>query len=157
MSDKTMSGMRPADQLYAGIQLTRPLLRNITARVEHDLQGTGITVGQRAILEVLLALDHATAPQITAHLDVTRQFVGRELKSLVDEGKLETEDNPAHRASKFYRLTERSRAQILSIRRREMQEIDAFAQGVTEKEIRGFYKILAALNAEFSETPKEKQ
>ncbi|WP_417264375.1 MarR family winged helix-turn-helix transcriptional regulator [Celeribacter sp.] len=149
--------MRPADQLYAGIQLTRPLLRNITARVEHDLQGTGITVGQRAILEVLLALDHATAPQITAHLDVTRQFVGRELKSLVAEGKLETEENLAHRASKFYRLTERSRAQILSIRRRETQEIDAFAQGFTEEEIRGFYKTLTALNVAFKETPKEKQ
>ncbi|ATG46280.1 MarR family transcriptional regulator [Celeribacter ethanolicus] len=146
-----MTEMSLADQLYAGIQLTRPLLRNITARVEHDLAGTGITVGQRAILEALLALGEATAPQITAHLDVTRQFVGREIKILHDEGKLLRVDNPRHRASKLYRLSEEARAIIAAIRAREAREIAAFSKGFTSEEIRGFYKILSTLNREFSQ------
>lgn len=150
MSDQIRTDMSLPEQLYAGITLTRPLLRNITARVEQDLQGTGITVGQRAILEALLALGQATAPEITDALDVTRQFVGRELKAMLEDGKVETVENPRHRASKYYRLTAEARAAIDAIRVREMAEIAAFSKGFTAEEIGGFYKILTTLNREFA-------
>ncbi len=62
------------DLLYQGIQTTRPLLRHITAAVEKKLEGTGVTVGQRAVLEVLLNNPEQTAPEITATLQLKRQF-----------------------------------------------------------------------------------
>ena len=145
-----MPQMSLTDQLYTGITLTRPLLRHITARVERDLAGTGVSVGQRALLEALLHLEQATAPMITEHLDVTRQFVGREIKTLLQQGMVETVENPRHRASNFYRLSDEARAIIAAIRTREMREIAEFAKGFTEAEIRGFYKILSTLTAEFS-------
>ncbi|PTQ69237.1 MarR family winged helix-turn-helix transcriptional regulator [Celeribacter persicus] len=146
-----MTAISLTDQLYAGIQLTRPLLRNITARVEYDLAGTGITVGQRAILEALLSMGEASAPQITAHLDVSRQFVGREIKALHEDGKLERVENPRHRASKRYRLSQEARAIITAIRSREACEIAAFSKRFSAEEIQGFYKILSTLNREFSQ------
>ncbi|WP_109310926.1 MarR family transcriptional regulator [Ruegeria sp. AU67] len=77
--------MSPAEMLFAGIQLTRPLLRYIKTRVEAGLDGTGVSVGERAILEVLLSAQQATAPELTQIMQVKRQLVGRLLKDLVDE------------------------------------------------------------------------
>ncbi len=140
----------PAEDLYAGIQLTRPLLRNITARVEADLAGTGISVGQRAILEALLVLGPATAPALTEALQVSRQFVGRELKAMLGAGLVATEPNPAHRSAHLYVLTEASRRTIKAIRAREMAEIAGFAARFAPEEIAAFRRVQAALNAAFS-------
>ncbi len=152
MSDDDLS---PPEKLYAGIQMTRPLLRNITARVEADLTGTGVSVGQRAILEVLLALGPATAPEITKKMDVTRQFVGRELKELLASGLVKAKENPNHRTSKFYGLTPESRAIIHAIRKRESATIASFSEQFSEEEIAAFYKVLSALNAEMSKQNPE--
>lgn len=142
-----------ADKLYAGVQLTRPLLRNITARVEADLAGTGISIGQRAILELLLATDQATAPEITATLELKRQFVARELHALSEKGMIVSVDNPRHRRSVYYRLTEESRARISEVRRREMVQFAAFANRFSAEEIDAFLRIQAALNQAFSRAP----
>ncbi len=135
----------PAEQLYAGIQITRPLLRVITERVERDLTGSGISVGQRAILEALLAVGKATAPQLTEMLDVTRQFVGREVKDLLAAGHLETEANPKHRTSVYYLLTAESRQKIESIRASETKTIQAFLMTFTDAEVDAYYRIQKAL------------
>lgn len=140
----------PGELLYAGVQLTRPLLRNITTRVEADLAGTGISVGQRAILEALRELGQATAPQITGRLDVKRQFVGREIKALLERGFVEAVANPDHRASRFYRLTPTSTRIIDGIRTREKEQFDAFASRFTSEEIAAYCKIQSALNREMS-------
>lgn len=149
MSDRIVSS---AEKLYAGVQLTRPLLRNITARVEADLTGTGVSVGQRAILEVLLLTEKATAPEITSMLQVKRQFVARELKELVQNGRVTTTPNPRHRRSVYYRLTEDSRKTISDIRRREMEQFSEFASRFGPEEIDAYLKIQQALNDELSKT-----
>ncbi len=95
------------EKLYVGVQLVRPLLRNITTCVEADLKGTGISVGQRAILEVLLLKEKATAPEITRDLQLKRQFVARELKALQANGMVETDNNPHHKKSNLYLLSQK--------------------------------------------------
>lgn len=139
-----------AEKLYAGVQLTRPLLRNITARVEADLVGTGISVGQRAILEFLLTNEKATAPVITASLDLKRQFVGRELKVLSDNGMVISANNPHHRRSVYYRLSAQSRKTFAALRRREMAQFADFASKFSTEEIDAFLLIQTSLNQEFS-------
>ncbi len=148
MSEHDLS---PAEKLYAGVQLVRPLLRNITSRVEADLAGTGISVGQRAILEVLLVAEQATAPEITKILQVKRQFVARELKELTQNVMVETVENPGHRRSVFYRLSEKSRKIISEIRRRETVQFTEFANKFTPAEIDAFFRVQKALNDALSE------
>ena len=140
----------PAELLYLGMQLTRPLLRNITNRVEADLEGSGVSVGQRAVLEVLLNVGQATAPEITKLLQVKRQLVGRVLKELVEQGALTTIANPKHQTSHFYCLSPNSKKLIETIRSKEMADIDRFAERFTAEEIRAYYDIQTAINAEFS-------
>ena len=153
-----MPDLTPDEQLYAGLQMTRPLLRNITTRVEADLAGTGISVGQRAILEVLLSCEQASAPQITKQLQVARQFVGRELKALARDGLVDTQANPQHRSAFVYSLTARSRRVIEGIRAKETARIKAFSTRFTTDEIAAFYKIQSAMNEEFARpSPAAKQ
>ena len=137
----------PGALLYEGVRLVRPLLRNITKRVEADLEGTGVSVGQRAILEALLLLGRATPPQLTQALDVTRQFVARELQDLHGRGLVAQQPNPKHRTSAFYSLTPESLGLIQEIRAREQNEFARFAAQYSEEEIAAFYRIIQALNA----------
>lgn len=50
----------PVETPYFAMHLTRPLLRNITTRLETDLEGSSKSVGERAILEMLMAVQMAT-------------------------------------------------------------------------------------------------
>lgn len=133
------------ENLYAGVRLVRPLLRRITARVERDLEGTGISVGQRAILEALHETERATAPMLTDWLDMKRQFVARELAVLLEKGMVEKTANPNHARSSFYHLSPRSAELIASIRSREMRSFEEFANLFTEDDVHAFRKIMEAL------------
>ncbi len=134
--------------------MTRPLLRNITARLEADLEGTGISVGQRAIMEALLACKRATAPELTAHLQISRQLTGRLLKEMTDSGALLSAPNPRHKTSCYYLLTDESRDRIEALRKTEMDTIAGFAARFSPEEIHAFRTIQAALNEEFSKSAK---
>lgn len=140
----------PAEMLYEGIQLTRPLLRNITKRVEQDLAGTGITVGQRAIMEALLLTGPATAPDLARILDLKRQFIGRELKDMLSKGMVKAAPNPARKGALIYRLTATSAQTIRTMREKGLQEIAVFAERYTVEEIRAFLRIQKAINDEFA-------
>ena len=135
----------PAEMLYEGIQLTRPLLRAITARVEADIQELGLTVGHRAVMEVLWAGGKASAPELTTRLQVKRQLVGRWVKEMVEAGLLATEPNPNRQKSHLYDLTPDSRAKIATLRAREMEQMATFAARFTEAEIAAYQKLQRAL------------
>jgi DNA-binding MarR family transcriptional regulator len=145
----------PVALLYEGVQLVRPLLRHITKRVEADLAGTGVSVGQRAILEALLLLGRATAPQLTRVLDLKRQFVARELQDLHARGMVLQAENPAHKTSAFYSLTPESHALIAAIRAREQAAFARFAAGYSAEEIAAFHRIVTALNAGMKAGPSD--
>lgn len=132
--------------LYAGVRLVRPLLRRITARVERDLQGTDVSVGQRAILEALHETTRATAPMLTEWLDMKRQFVARELQALLKAGMVEKSANPDHARSPFYSLTPRSADLIGAVRAREETSFAKFADQFTQEEVASFRKIMEALH-----------
>lgn len=149
MSDKNLTTV---EKLYIGVQITRPLLRNITARVEADLAGTGISVGQRAILEVLLAMRKATAPQITSALQLKRQYVARELQELLATELITSSLNPRHKTSQFYQMTQSACAIILKIREQETQKFTEFSNRFSPEDIDAFYRVQMALNEEMSAT-----
>ncbi|MDG4647176.1 helix-turn-helix domain-containing protein [Roseibacterium sp. SDUM158017] len=92
----------------------------------------------RAILEALLALGPATAPEITRALDVKRQFVQREIQDLHIRGLVTQSQYPGHKTSVCYSLTPRSRALIEDIGDREQREFTRFASRYSAEEIEAF-------------------
>jgi len=137
-------------QLYDAIQLTRPLLRHITATVETTLDTTGISVGERAILEAISQLHRATAPILTDKLQLKRQFVARILAGLSTKSLIVSHPNAAHKRSPIYGLSPKGAGIIDNIRKKEMALLREFANQFSEQEIAAHHKMQHALNIWFS-------
>ncbi len=137
------------DLLYQGIQTTRPLLRHITAAVERKLEGTGVTVGQRAVLEVLLNNPEQTAPEITATLQLKRQFTQRMLKELLASGLARPLPNPAHAKAHLYALTKAGEEVITAIRAEETTLVASIVNAISAEDIEAFVRVQAQLNDVF--------
>ncbi len=135
--------------LYRGIQTTRPLLRHITAAVEKKLEGTGVTIGQRAVLEALLETPGQTAPQITRALQQKRQFTQRMLAELQAGGLVHAQPNPAHARAHLYVLTEAGMAAITAIRDEEAALVAAFVRSTPAEDIEAFARVQTRLNDVF--------
>ncbi len=132
--------------LYEGIQLTRPLLRYITSAVDVTSQKHGVSVGERAVLEVLLNSESPlTAPAITERLDLKRQFVARVLTACKTAGFVKTQANPDHVRSHFYVLTTKGRTAICAIRGAEQAILEELLQSLTADEVRAHLKVQKAL------------
>ncbi len=140
----------PADLLYESVQITRPLLRHITAAVEAGLSGTGISVGMRAVLEVLHRNGPMTVPEMTARLQLKRQFVHKMASEAATAGLLEALPNPAHRRANYFGVTARGRAAITRIRDAETQRLKQFLAHVPKGDIEAHARVQKALNLFFA-------
>lgn len=138
-------------RLYEGIQLTRPLLRYITQSVDAAAQRHGVSVGERAVLEVLHDADQPlTAPDMTIRLDLTRQFVARMLASCKKVGFVQSIDNPGHKRSCFYELTPTGQHAIDAVRGAETDVLRRLLQDINSQEVKAYVKVQKLLLAEFS-------
>ncbi len=60
--------MNHINQLYRLIWLSRPLMQNAETLVEQNLQGTGLTVRTRPVLEILVTNGPASVPELAEKL-----------------------------------------------------------------------------------------
>ncbi len=137
--------------LYEAIQMTRPLLRHITAAVDTLSSEQGISVGQRAVLEGLLKKAPQTAPQLTKSLQLKRQFVARMLAEVRAMGLVTVQNNPDHKRSVFYVLSENGDSRITEIRRRELDRVTRACKQFSEEEVRAYHDIQSFLTVWFAE------
>lgn len=139
------------EKLYRAIQLTRPLLRNIAAYVEQELGNSGVTVGQRAVLEVLHDGGAMTAPQLTERLELKRQFVARMLAETTELGLTTHQVNPDHVRAHFHTLTDHGRAAIRAIRDHEMDMLRELEGQFTVEEIDTHFRLQQSMNRWFAD------
>lgn len=139
------------EKLYRAIQLTRPLLRHISAYVEQELGDSGVTVGQRAVLEVLYTDGPMTAPQLTQKLELKRQFVARMLAEATDAGLATQQANPEHARAHFHVLTDAGHGAIARIREHEMKRLLELEALFTVEEIETHYRVQQVMNRWFAE------
>ena len=71
--------MKPG--LYELIWNTRPLLQRLERAVQRGLEGTGLTVRMRAVMEILGRDGAQTVPTLARALEIQRQYV----QIMVDE------------------------------------------------------------------------
>lgn len=76
------------ERLYKAIKLVRPIHLNVHRSIEHMLEGSGISVAERAVLE-LLCVEPLTVPEAARRLSMKRQFVLRVVVGLLEKGLLE--------------------------------------------------------------------
>jgi DNA-binding MarR family transcriptional regulator len=110
-----------AYQVLSGV---RPLYVASARAVDEALQGTGMTVPLRAVLELLLEHGPRTVPQLARDVGVTRQSVQAVVDTGAERGLVEPRDNPQHRRSRLIAVTELGRRTFADVHRRELANLD---------------------------------
>lgn len=106
-------------RLMEVFDLVGPLYRRVQRKIELDGAEHGLSVGVRAVLDLLRAHGPLTVPQMARAQSISRQFVQRMVNDAAAAGLVETVANPAHARSSLIRLTEPGRAAIEAVVARE--------------------------------------
>jgi DNA-binding MarR family transcriptional regulator len=132
--------------VYALLRCVRPLVLNSARVVEASLRPEGLTVGMRAVLEVLREGGDATVPSVGMLLDLPRQAVQRHVNDLRALGYVGSRPNAAHRRSVLVALTGRGREVIDRVTDSELRELGSLAPECTDEELRTAAKVLGSLS-----------
>jgi len=139
-----------SDELYELVRLIRPVHRRLARAVEAKLEGTGVSVGMRAVMEVLEEAGAMTVPEIGRTLFLSRQQVQLMVNALEDRQLVERRTNPAHMRSSLIALTEEGETLFGEIRARENDEMDAVSGLFSSEEVRAAQKVLCAMLDQFA-------
>ena len=141
--------------LYQAIRLVRPIHLNVARVVERQLEGTGITVPMRAVLELLVEEGPSSGPQIAARLSLKRQFVHRTISVLREAGLVERRDNELHKRSDLFVPSAAGRAAFKRIHSHELRVLAEQMNDVSDADIAAVHKVLALVDRVFSDLAKE--
>lgn len=127
-----------------------PLYRRVLRKVEQEVAADGLSVGVRAVLDLLDRAGPMTVPQMGRAQSLSRQFVQRMVNDAVNAGQVELVDNPAHQRSRLVRLTDAGRAAITAVAAREHRLLREVGGDLTTADVdtclRVLRRMLAALD-----------
>lgn len=106
------------DRLMEVFALVGPLYRRVQRRIEQDA-APDLSVGVRAVLDLLREHGPLTVPQMGRAQSLSRQFVQRMVNEAAARHLVETIPNPAHQRSSLIRLTDDGKAAISTATARE--------------------------------------
>lgn len=136
------------ERLYKAIRLIRPVHLNVSRTMEKLLQGAGISVAERAILE-LLCEKQLTVPEAARQLSMKRQFVQRTAAGLMSKGLIEKAPNPEHRRAYFCAATAAGRDLFGAIHRRELEMLHAALGDINQTEVVVALRVMMRIDAAF--------
>lgn len=142
-----------ATDLYAVIRRVRPLFRRLNDAVEGALDGTGITIPMRGVLETLHDHGPLPVPEIARRLQVQRQFVQLTVDAIERAGLVRRHANPAHRRSPLIALTEPGTAAFTALRAREDAVIARAARGLNAGDVAATLRVMDHLIDRFTPKP----
>ncbi len=143
--------MDKPSELYELIRLIRPVHRRLARAVEAYLEGAGVTVGMRAVLEVLNEGGPLSVPDIGRVLFLSRQQVQLMVNDLEVAGLVERRPNPAHKRSSLFALTDFGENRFAEIRLRETDNITALCEQFSGEDLKASQRVLCGLLDQFSE------
>lgn len=142
--------MKKSVELYEIIRLIRPVHRRLARAVEAKLEGTGVTVGMRAVMEVLEEAGPMAVPEIGRALFLARQQIQLLMNALEEQGLVERRANPAHKRSPLFALTEAGHDRFGEIRARETDEIETVCELFSDDDLRSTQRVLCTMLDHFA-------
>ena len=140
--DKPLTPDELGHRLTEVFDLVGPLYRRALRKVEQGEAVEGVSVGVRAVLDLLRQSDPMTVPQMGRILALSRQFVQRMVNDAAAQGWVEVVPNPAHQRSSLIRLTEEGRATITAVLGREHYLNRQVGGDLTDAEVRATVRVL---------------
>lgn len=142
MADPALDPDALADRLAEVYLLVGPLYRRVLRAVEENERIEGVSVGVRAVLDLLARNGPLTVPQMGRAQSLSRQFVQRMVNDATASGLVELADNPAHRRSRLVRLTERGSTAIAAVTAREHDLLSQVGGGLTGPDVDACVRVL---------------
>ena len=140
--DKPLSPDELGHRLTEVFDLVGPLYRRAVRKVEQGEAVEGVSVGVRAVLDLLRQHEPMTVPQMGRVLALSRQFVQRMVNDAAAHGWVEAIPNPAHQRSSLIRITDEGRATITAILGREHHLNRQVGGDLTDAELRATVRVL---------------
>ncbi|MGJ5749196.1 DNA-binding MarR family transcriptional regulator [Streptomyces puniciscabiei] len=140
-----------AERLTEVFDLVGPLYRRVHRKVEQAAPIEGLSVGVRAVLDLLDKQGPMTVPQMGRAQALSRQFVQRMVNDAARLGLVESVANPAHRRSSLIRLTGAGRGAIAAVRAREHEVLRRVGGDLTMAEVDACVRVLGAMHALFAD------
>lgn len=136
------------ERLYKAIRLVRPVHLNVSRTVEKMLEGAGITVAERAVLE-LLCEEPLTVPEAARRLSMKRQFVQRVAAGLIAKGLIEKKPNPEHRKAYFCAPSTAGLDLFNAVHQRELEMLHAVLGDINQTEVVVALRVMTRIDAAF--------
>ncbi|MER5325435.1 MarR family winged helix-turn-helix transcriptional regulator [Streptosporangium roseum] len=143
--DRNPAPSEPADRLAEVFDLVGPLYRRAQRKVEQDAPIEGLSVGVRAVLNMLCEHGPMTVPQMGRAQALSRQFVQRMINDAAARNLVESVPNPAHKRSSLIRLTKEGRAAIIAVIDRERAVLRQAGGDLSDTEIAACIRVLSHL------------
>ena len=134
--------------IYALLQLVRPIVLNSARVVEGQVRALGWTVGARAVMEVLDTEAPLTVPQVASRLSLARQNVQRHVDQLTRLGHLQATPNPAHRRSVLIQPTAAGRRVFGTLHARELVDLADLATTCSDQDLQTAARVLKAVDVD---------
>ena len=123
----------------------------LSAIAESLFADLGVGPAERGILRDLFIEGEATAPDMARRKPVTRQSIQPVLDGLVAKGFVRTVDNPRHKRSKLYSLTQAGVTRCVELQTRELAVIREMIGDIGEKDFAAAAAALRAMNSRLDE------
>ncbi|GGL65241.1 MarR family transcriptional regulator [Streptomyces fumigatiscleroticus] len=143
--DKPLAPDELGHRLTAVFDLVGPLYRRVQREVERGEAVEGLSVGVRAVLDLLHKHGPLTVPQMGRAQAISRQFVQRMVNDAAGRGLVESVPNPAHRRSSLIRLTEEGRTAIAAVLAREHSVLRETGGDLTEADVSACLRVLGEM------------
>ena len=141
--------MSNSQRLYDLIRQIRPVYRTLYRAVEEGLAGSGLTVGDGAVLECLRDQGSQTVPEIASQLDLERQPVQRIVDRLAEARYVERISNPRSLKSHKIALTSSGSRTIDRVLGQEGKSLRRVAKSVDAGELEIAIKVIAQIATGF--------
>ncbi|MCX4659545.1 MarR family winged helix-turn-helix transcriptional regulator [Streptomyces uncialis] len=144
-TDRGLASEELTERLTEVFDLVGPLYRRTQRKVEQDVSVEGLSVGVRAVLNLLHEHGPMTVPQMARAQTLSRQFVQRMVNDATTRGLVEPAPNPAHKRSPLIRLAEQGRTAITAVLDRERAVLRQVGGDLTDTEVDACLRVLSRL------------
>jgi DNA-binding MarR family transcriptional regulator len=127
-------GDSPERDVLALIDEVPKAFFRLSATAEIIFADLGVSGAERGVLRDLFFDGERTAPELARRKPVTRQAIQSILDDLVRKGFIRAAENPRHKRSKLYVLTQAGINVCVKIRERELAEIGRLLRSVDDLE-----------------------
>jgi DNA-binding MarR family transcriptional regulator len=129
-----MSEAIEGDQ-YKIIWLIRRLFRALSQKSSENLEGFGISVADRAVMEFLYPDKRLSVPEIAEKYNVSRQHVQVTVNSLLESKLTVTKDNPRHKRSPHIMLNAKGRELFNSVLKKDEEAVELLFSHISKNKV----------------------